>query len=597
MTNRHGFLVGQAGSLRRVGNPPERRLPTGAQLTKLPHTVALAALAVLCGSAQTPQAPASEITTRETPITFRSRVNLVTVPVVVRDSKRTAVGNLEREDFQLFDGGKPQIVSRFSVEKPAVKQLTPPAPAASPVTGLAPAIAPPSMPGRFVALVIDDLHTEFADLVWARQAVQRFLASSTVPSERVAIYTTSGQNAVDFTNDRDQLTKTLLEIRSGVKSTLECPNITYYVADQILNHDNGELLGIMEGELRVCQHQPYTQNEAEAIVKSTSQRALMEGDWNTRQAMATLRAVIGKLGTMPGQRSVVLVSDGFLLLDEHRPDEMSLIESANRFNVVINGLDAAGVKAYVPGGDASHSGAITSRALVAKISYDISSDEVAAAGLDETARGTGGRFFKNSNDMDEGVRLLAGAPECIYLLGFAPQNLKSDGHYHNLKVTLRNPKGLTVEARPGYYAPNRERDPAERAKEEIQAAFFSTEEIREIPAAMETQFFKTGPDEATVDILARVDVKQLNFKQENERNRNDVTIVCGLFDENGNSVSGIQKVLEMRLKDETLQTRLASGIAVRSSLKAKPGRYLVRVVVRDSEGQDLTALSGAVEIP
>jgi hypothetical protein len=94
-----------------------------------------------------------------------------------------------------------------------------------------------------------------------------------------------------------------------------------------------------------------------------------------------------------------------------------------------------------------------------------------------------------------------------------------------------------------------------------------------------------------------VDVKQLNFKQENERNRNDVTIVCGLFDENGNYVSGIQKVLEMRLKDETLQTRLASGIAVRSSLKAKPGRYLVRVVVRDSEGQDLTALSGAVEIP
>jgi hypothetical protein len=53
----------------------------------------------------------------------------------------------------------------------------------------------------------------------------------------------------------------------------------------------------------------------------------------------------------------------------------------------------------------------------------------------------------------------------------------------------------------------------------------------------------------------------------------------------------------MRLKDETLATRLASGIAVRSSLTAKPGRYLVRVVVRDSEGQELTALSGAVEIP
>jgi hypothetical protein len=76
-----------------------------------------------------------------------------------------------------------------------------------------------------------------------------------------------------------------------------------------------------------------------------------------------------------------------------------------------------------------------------------------------------------------------------------------------------------------------------------------------------------------------------------------VTVVCGLFDENGNYVSGVQKVLEMRLKDETLATGLASGISVKSSLKAKSGKYLVRVVVRDSQGQELTALSGAVEIP
>jgi VWFA-related protein len=550
-------------------------------------------VAVLCAYAQ----PPAEVTTRETPVTFRSRVNLVTVPVVVRDSKRTAVGNLEKEDFQLFDGGKPQIVSRFSIEKPAAKQPTIPLPEAPRPAGIAPAITPPTMPQRFVAMVVDDLHTEFADLVWARQAAERFLASSTGPEERVAVYTTSGEGGVDFTNDRGQLNKALLAIRSGVKWTHDCPQMSYYVADQIVDHDNTELLVMMEGELIACSHQSYSSSEAEALVRANAQRELALGDWNTRQAMATLRAVVGKLGTAPGQRSLVLVSDGFLLLDTHRPDEMSLIESAIRSNVVIDGLDAAGLKAYVPGGDASGSGPADPRTLAKKVSYDISADEAGAAVMDETARGTGGRFFKNSNDMDQGMRLLAGAPECIYLLGFAPQNLKFDGHYHTLKVTLRNPKGLTVEARPGYYAPNRAVDPAEQAKEEIQAAFFSTEDIREIPATMETQFFKTGPGEATVDILARVDVKQLSFKQEEGRNRNDVTVVCGMFDENGNYVSGIQKVLEMNLKDATLATGLANGIAVRSSLTAKPGRYLVRVVVRDSQGQELTALSGAVEIP
>jgi VWFA-related protein len=557
----------------------------------------LAPLACLCGQAQTAQTPVSEVTTREAPVTFRSKVNLVSVPVVVRDSKRNAVGDLDKEDFQLLEGGKPQIVSRFSIEKPGLKAPSAAAPAAVAVAGAPPAAAPPVMPQRFAALVVDDLHTEFADLVWARQAVEKFLASSLGPDERIAIYTTSGQGGVDFTSDRDELNKALTAIHSGVKTTLECPQIDYYVADQILNHDNTELLGIMEAELRTCKGVPYGANEAENMVRNAAIRALTEGDWNTRQAMATLRAVVGKLATAPGQRSLVVISDGFLLLDAHRPDEMSLIESAIRSSVVINGLDAAGLKAYVPGGDASSNAPITAKAQMAKISYDISGAAAAAAVMDETARGTGGRFFHNSNDMEEGIRLMAGAPECIYLLGFTPQNLKYDGRYHTLKVTLRNPKGLTVEARPGYYAPNREIDPAEQAKEEIQAAFFSTEEIHEIPAEMETQFFKSGDNEATVDVLAKVDVKQLSFKPEDGRNRNDVTVVCGLFDENGNYISGIQKVLEMRLKDETLATGMANGIAVRSSLKTKPGRYLVRVVVRDAEGQEMAALSGAVEIP
>ena len=105
-------------------------------------------------------ANAPEITTRETQLTFRSRVNLVTVPVVVRDSKKTAVDNLEKDDFQLLDGGKPQIVSRFSVEK-AAQPTAAPAPAAPQgAPNSPPPAAPLSMPQRYVALVIDDLHTQ-----------------------------------------------------------------------------------------------------------------------------------------------------------------------------------------------------------------------------------------------------------------------------------------------------------------------------------------------------------------------------------------------------------------------------------------------------
>src|ERR1700710_2630217 len=81
-------------------------------------------------------AQTAEITTKEAPATFKSGVNLVPVTVVVRDSKGHAIGTLGIEDFLLFDNGKPQMISKFSVEKLS-KDATPaaaPRPQAKPAT-------------------------------------------------------------------------------------------------------------------------------------------------------------------------------------------------------------------------------------------------------------------------------------------------------------------------------------------------------------------------------------------------------------------------------------------------------------------------------
>jgi hypothetical protein len=53
----------------------------------------------------------------------------------------------------------------------------------------------------------------------------------------------------------------------------------------------------------------------------------------------------------------------------------------------------------------------------------------------------------------------------------------------------------------------------------------------------------------------------------------------------------------MRLKDQTLESRLNSGITVRSSFDVKPGSYMIRLVIRDSEGQLMAAANGTVDIP
>jgi len=88
----------------------------------------------------------------------------------------------------------------------------------------------------------------------------------------------------------------------------------------------------------------------------------------------------------------------------------------------------------------------------------------------------------------------------------------------------------------------------------------------------------------------------LRFRKLDDRNLNTLTVVASAFDRNGNFVTGIQRIIDLRLRDQTLET-VTSGITVKTTLDVTPGSYLVRLVVRDSEGQTMSARNGVVEIP
>ena len=188
-------------------------------------------------------------------------------------------------------------------------------------------------------------------------------------------------------------------------------------------------------------------------------------------------------------------------------------------------------------------------------------------------------------------------PEVYYVLAFSPQNLKLDGSYHTLKVIVRPQPGLSARARRGYYAPRHLTDADENAKQEVSEALFSREEMRDIPVEMHTQFFKASPDDARLVVVTRLDVRKLHYRKADGRNGDEVLVVSGLFDRNGHFLQAVSKTIKMRLKDETLAVKLDSGIAIRADFKVAPGRYVVRLVVRDAEGQMMAAQNGAVEIP
>jgi len=125
---------------------------------------------------------------------------------------------------------------------------------------------------------------------------------------------------------------------------------------------------------------------------------------------------------------------------------------------------------------------------------------------------------------------------------------------------------------------------------------YSQEELHNLPVNLHTQFFKASDQQAKLVVLAHVDVKRLRFRKLEGRNNNVLTCVSAVFNRNGNFVQGTEKTVTMNLKDDTLQHKLDSGITLKTSFDVKPGSYLVRLVVRDAEGQLMSAENGTVEI-
>ena len=126
---------------------------------------------------------------------------------------------------------------------------------------------------------------------------------------------------------------------------------------------------------------------------------------------------------------------------------------------------------------------------------------------------------------------------------------------------------------------------------------FSQEEIHDIPVDLQTQYFKKDAAEARLAVLTHLDVKGVHFRKDAGRNNDQLTIVTGIFDENGQFVTGVQKVVDMKLRDTTYERLTRSGLIVKSSFDVKPGTYMVRLVVRDAEGAQMAARNGAVVIP
>ena len=275
--------------------------------------------------AKTPTSDATSEVDAHPSVPFESHVNLVPVRVVVHDSSGKVVTNLTKEDFRLFQDRRAQTISVFTVETPAstAKQVVRGEATGEPVDttkDLVPGTL--VMPTRFVALLFDDVHLKMQDLLQARVAAMHYLDSSIDPSERVAIFTTSGQTQVDFTDDRAkiravvaQLMPHLIGAYDPTEDIDQCPQMGYYEADEILNKNDQNAIAAATADAAACLARTALSGieDPSLAVQRSAQEMLLYGDTNAEYATRRLVEVVRRMSALPGQRSIVLISPGFLI--------------------------------------------------------------------------------------------------------------------------------------------------------------------------------------------------------------------------------------------------------------------------------------------
>src|ERR1700733_9829805 len=295
----------------------------------------------------------------QAPFQLQVTSNLVVVRVVVRDAQNKPVENLTKDDFKLFDRGKKQSITQFAADTPASQPpaSAPAAPSGQPSVAVAPVSA---MPQRFLALYFDDLNTSATDLIRARDAADHYLAVNLQPGDRVGIFT-SGTSLSDFTGDPKQIHEALFKLHASPLSlTLakkqDCPDLSDYQAQQIIDYEFDEnidawVIAIDQAKNDPkCVRVPGGPGEPERYIATLARNVLEQTLAQSRANLQALDQVVKYVSQMPGQRTVLLLSPGFLSRSEQSQlDEV--IDHALRSQVVISSLDPKGLTNVTREGD------------------------------------------------------------------------------------------------------------------------------------------------------------------------------------------------------------------------------------------------------
>jgi VWFA-related protein len=535
----------------------------------------------------------------------RVKSNLVNIDVMVKDKKGKYVSDLKAEDFTIFENGVPQKIEFFDAPLVGVTNRTSTPSTANSGATTQPA-EPAGAPRNYVTLVVDSQTTDITNLKQVREGTIKYVREQITDGDVVALMSvTNGLQLLQpFTHDKEKLIAALENI--GVRAT----------SKTFEQKDIADNINSLREELKVGNEAPTTAITSPAAGSSAARIMIMRtvlaqfiklrtalSLQQSRPILAALAAICEGLRPIPGKKTLVLFSQGFVTPAVLDWQVQSTIDIANRANVAIYIIDSAGLRASAPnttalGTNSPLSGisAATSqeqriRAVGGETIFDNSRQEGLGREYDILYRisgDTGGRFLKGNNDIGQGLERINQEIQSRYTLAYRSTNQNFDSSFRKVKIEVRRTDTQII-SRSGYYAiPPEEIVMLSPADKKLFDNFGAIQSNPGMPVSVSLSHYRSRDGLYTVPLAIELPPGGVQFDRKGEK-RSMQLEVLGVLKAAGTMLSRLGGNFDVNLTDTEYQSIVSNNIYYRQDLLLSPGEYTIDLIVKDRQSGKMSA--------
>src|SRR6266540_3443475 len=521
------------------------------------------------------------------------KTNLVNIDVLVKDKKGKYISDLKAEDFVVFENGVRQSVEYFDPPLIGDKET-----GRLSVTGEATPRSPGDMPRNIISLVLDGQTTDLTNLKHVGEGTRKYIQEQISDSDSVALFAVASELQLlePFTQDKAKLISAVDKAYAVSTSSKNfdqrdtTENIARLREDLKRSEPVGAITTAAAGSTAA------QAMIASRVLQQYVQLRTVLAVQQSRPILAALAAVCEAQRAIPGKKTLVLFSQGFVAPAVLDWQVQSTIDIANRANVAIYIIDSAGLR---EGG--TNSGALVASSPLAGISGIISQeqriqavggetvfDSVRHEGLNREhdilyriAGDTGGKFIKGSNDIAQGLGRIDQEIRSRYTLAYRSTDPNFDGGFRKLKVEVRRPEAQVI-SRSGYYAiAHEDIVPLSPGEKRLLANFAETEANTTLPMFVELSSFRSREGLYTVPVSIEVPPAGVKFGREGNKELLRLDIFGVIRNAQDKILSRLGGSFDVALSPKQYESIISNNIFYRQDLELPPGSYNVDLAFRD----------------